>query len=427
MFDTVPQTADEPSEPSLASNGNKGKSTPYLPTCVLEFSMHVDGPPEIVASCDILGIQLFYYDDRNQCYVEKPSDLLWQIPLSKCTNADDLEWVPWPGGWDISHYIQFGYDSLGYVASVWNNPRLAEFVDNPGLLIILLSNTRIFENLSLKGLNRYDLVRMVTGRQHVTLNQVRWLKRVAPGCHPPEVLYPKILNSLLHSANSVESKAGVERRHEIRKLFSHQTQWRIEGLDFAGKLIGHPKANPKDLAWLLSMYNGYEYPEILAAFRNLKELEQTEGLPGIVRSRIRQTLENGFPYTPQIHRQFNICMDACRVHKSKILATFFIHDEDISPAVIRENDFVKSLDTLSKIEKHARLVGNCIYSIPIISQVVSREYDLYAMQGEGLYTFSVDRITLDIRLLEPAKGTLIAFSDLAKIVSWYEEGTTIAR
>lgn len=395
---------------------------------VLEFGVEVDGHPDIVASCDILGMQLFYYDKWKKHYVEQPRHFLWKIPLSKFRNIDVLKEIPWPGGWDIDHYVQFGYDSLGYVAAVWNNPKLAEYVDNPGLLIIILSNPGLFESLSLKGVKRTEIVRLMTRRERVSYYQIRWLKRVAPEIYPPYVLFPKIVESLLYTSDDTEFMETDPRQHDIKKLFSHQAQWRLEGLDLACKLVTHPTADPKVLAWMIDSHNGHAYPEVLATYRNLQALSRTPGVPEIVKERIHRLLTNGLPYTPTVCRQINRAWDASQANGDPaLLAMFFLSDLDIATPRIAENDVVKSLDTLSKIEKHAKLAGNCINTMAVLAKLVSREYDLYAMQSESLYTFSVYRRTLDIGTIETAKGSRIQFDDLAKIISWFEEGTSIVR
>ncbi|MCA9861289.1 MAG: hypothetical protein KC438_16300, partial [Thermomicrobiales bacterium] len=97
------------------------------------------------------------------------------------------------------------------------------------------------------------------------------------------------------------------------------------------------------------------------------------------------------------------------------------------PPVVPGNARVTHLDTFEKIRIQARVAENCLWSLPILNQVLAREFDLYAVRGEYFYTISVDRETLDIRMIEASEGRLIKPQDLHVIADWFEECTTLPR
>ena len=56
-----------------------------------------------------------------------------------------------------------------------------------------------------------------------------------------------------------------------------------------------------------------------------------------------------------------------------------------------------------------------------MSVYIHKRLDLYAVKGENLYTFSLDRKTLDISMLEAQRGTMIKPADLALISQWFSQ------
>lgn len=119
-----------------------------FPMFTMEFDLKPDGKSEVSVICDIFGMHAFFYNDERKMYVEMPDKFMCRVPLSKCRNTDSLATVAWPRGWGVQEYQNAGYWNLGYMAAVWKNPELAEFLDNPGILVLLIANISMLSDRS---------------------------------------------------------------------------------------------------------------------------------------------------------------------------------------------------------------------------------------------------------------------------------------
>lgn len=395
----------------------------------IEFGMSVGVFPEILVLYDILGIQLFFYDHADNAYVEKPNSVHWSVALSECRNKGALNHIPWPGGWGIQQYLNAGYNSLGYVSRVCKNPHLADYLDNPGLLVLVIANLAVFESESLYHLNRLNLLRRLMGMQYLSKFHVKWLKKVRPGRETPGTLALRIAESLLKIPGSLDAAYQTTRHAGLDKLFSHQAQWTPKGLELAATLACSQRSVSHELAWLLHSCNGNEPTEISNAYKALLTLRDVDLLPEIVQERLAYYLANRDALSPELARRIrNAALKEELVDRAFLeISLVFLTDVDIPSPVIKGNEQVMSLDTFPKIRRQATRAKNCLWTLGIIKHVLARKIDLYSVEGQNLYTISVDRATLDIRMLESAKAASIKPTDLGIISDWFTTCTAQPR
>ncbi len=391
----------------------------------IEFGQSIEGKAQIIVTCDMLGLHPHYFNEERAAYDPLPAGRLWRLALPDCNNLDDALNITLPGIGQLRRYRESGLDNLGYQARVFDQPALAEYLDNPGILILLLENSADISSALSGRPNRVDLVRRLTGNALIKQAHINWLKKVRPGNTRPADLAPVIRHSILRIPAYDFNSGSSEKA--FFKLFAHQPRWTPQGLAFARMLVRRPDIDPTDLAWLLRARNGdcAQQATVIAA---LRYFELNNPIQGLVSRRITELIENRDLLTPDIARQLTrITMRSNEVEQLVDLACLFLVDDDIPVPIISGNDKVKALDSLAKIRRHAKLVRNCLWTPDMLAYALSRSIDLYSVAGENLYTISVCRRTLDIQSLQPQKSVQIKPADLALISRWFEEGTRLPR
>ena len=196
----------------------------------LEFGVLVDNMAEIIATFDMFGTHLFYYDDTNKTYVEKPNSLVWNVPLSECRQVRHLDIAP-AGNLQIKDYLTHGLNSLGFVSAVWNCPKLAEFADNPGLFVLIMENMSEIASLLKQNPKRAYLLSHITGCSYVSKQHVAWLKKLKPDSRSPGLQASRIVDLFRRMQTLNSNYLLTSRSRELEKLFSHQRHWTTRVLD----------------------------------------------------------------------------------------------------------------------------------------------------------------------------------------------------
>ena len=392
----------------------------------LQFGNSIDGNAEFVVTIDMLGLHPFFYDKQRGEYNFKRRSFLWEIPISECKNPQDLALVPLPGNNSPEKFIANGLDSLGYIACVYENPELAEYVDNPGILVLIAADPDKAKAILAGRPKRIELVREMSGSGNLHKYHINWLKKVRAPREAPSVVSEKIKASLLRAgADDPQTTSPCIYPNQLFKLFAHQKRWTPRGLDFARELLDQPVANVDDIAYLLNFLNGEE-PDMLSDTRQalLAFADDYPQKPQRVRKRALQMARSGKGLTMSFATRFRRAVFRNEPNKPSTImdcCALFLDDSDIPAPILRGNSHVEPLDTLDKIRAQARLAKNCLWSPDILSSVIHKRLDLYAVKGENLYTFSLDRKTLDISMLEAQRGTMIKPVDLALISQWFSQ------
>ena len=403
--------------------------TQNTPPHTLHFGDYIDGQPRTIVILDLLGFHTFIYDDDQQRYLATPEESLWRLKLCECTNADVLDSLTLPGNRRPEQYKESGLDNLAYIALLFAHPELAEYADNPGLLVLLISYYERIGSLLAQSPDRIELIKALSPYEQVGSFHLKWLKKIRPGSVEPAYLADKIRNSLLRvpvSDRSAPKNSYAARRY---KLFTHQKQWLTRGLEFARALIQRDDINLNDIGYLLDRFNGDEPRIITKAKQAMLQFRGYETyLNNLVRRRACYTARHEQILTLRFAQRFRRSVLRSDPRGDLVdLCALFLTDEDIPAPLLLGNNHVEPLNTLSKLRAHARNARNCVWSQNILSDILSRRVDVYVVNGKNNYTLSLDRHTLDIRMLEPFRGNAIISSDLRLIVEWFEEATVLPR
>ena len=389
----------------------------------LEFGVLVDNMAEIIATFDMFGTHLFYYDDTNKTYVEKPNSLVWNVPLSECRQVRHLDIAP-AGNLQIKDYLTHGLNSLGFVSAVWNCPKLAEFADNPGLFVLIMENMSEIASLLKQNPKRACLLSHITGCSYVSKQHVAWLKKLKPDSRSPGLQASRIVDLFRRMQTLNSNYLLTSRSRELEKLFSHQRHWTTRGLELASLMITDHSFCPVESSWLLRTYNDNEDPEITRARKLLRELKDIDTFPGIVRARVEAYLTNIDALHPKLARKIlNTTTRALSENNLFDIALLFIENDDIPPPILTGNEHITCLDSLESICEHAKRAQNCLWTMNVVFAVILRRIDLYTVKGSNTYTMSIDRMSLEIRMIEPVKPSHIKTDDLATIIDWHQNAT----
>jgi len=402
---------------------------PESQACTLCFGECTEGKSSIIVIYDMFGFHPYYYEKSQGRYVADRKDFIWYNRLSDCSNSEELDKLVLPGNFSARHYFESGFDNLGYIATIVAHPELAEYADNPGLLILLIAHLAKAKPLVSENPDRIDLVRAVTGSDMIRNFHINWLKKVRPGPEKPAVVSAKIEDSLLRVPPCDLSVSGSTYEAKRFKLFAHQKQWTVRGLDFARALLHREDLEIDDLSYVMHSFNGNE-PRIMAkaraALMDFGDLEYY--MFGLARLRARQIAKHDQMLTLRFARKFRRFVFQPSPESALVdLCALFLSDDDISTPTIPGNGHVRSLDTLEKLRSHAIKAENCVWNFDIMSKILLRKIDVYAVEGENRYTISVDRHTFEIRMIEPFKGMMIKPADLGLIAEWFEEATALPR
>lgn len=400
----------------------------------LGFGELVDGNAEYLITCDMLGLQPLFYDRQQRTYVLAPRRSLWRLKLSACRNPSAGDHLPLPPNCAPGALADGGLDNLGYLAAIVEKPELAEYTDNPGLLALLIAGGRRTESILGDRPDRVELLRRLSNNPGISGFHLKWLRKVQVSGSDPAVVAEKLRRSLLQVCEVDVQAPGCDQRLQLFKLFAHQKRWTLQGLDFAADLLNSPAPCSDEGRCALDCLNGAE-PASIANTREALLMfadfaRQHRRLPALAVSRARRMARKGEVITPRFARRFRRYIDRADVDSSASLmdcAAVFLTDRDIPSPVLPAHGCVQSLDTLRKIRTQAKLAGNCLWSAPIMEQVIDRKIDLYAVEGENRYTFSVDRKTLEIRTLEAMRRTQIKPPDLGLIADWFNYVTRPTR
>lgn len=407
------------------------------PYDVLQFGDSVDGKAEVIATYDMLGFQLYYYDSSQGEYVIQPKDFLWKLPISSCNNVNEIGRIPFPHAYDIKHYHRDGFDCLGYLGLACENPELFEYLDNPGLLVLLAAYPDKAKRILSKRASRVEIVQELTGSDHIRNFHINWLKKVRPGTVSPSIIAEKLQQSIL-KIHAIDVKVRVDSyAARLFKLFAHQKQWESRGLDFARMLVRRDDAVLDDSDWLLRSYNGDKYKYFYESRRALKRIGMgarsdlgisEEDAPPLVRLRALNLVRDDDLLTLGFSKKLRRIVSRGSGESGLVdCYVLLLSDDDIPSPVVPGNQFVTHLDTFEKIRAQAINAKNCLWSLAILNKVLARQFDLYAVKAENLYTISVDRKTLDIRMIEASSGNMIKPRDLRVIADWFEECTRLPR
>lgn len=392
----------------------------------IEFGQSVEGTAQIVVTCDLFGFHPLYFDEHRGGYGSLPAAHLWRLALSDCSNINEALNITVPKIGELQRYRESGFDSLGYAALAFDRPELSEYLDNPGIMVLLLANSRAATSVLCERPNRVDLVRRLTGNALIKQPHINWLKKVRPGQANPVALAREIRHSILQIPATNFQSDSYEK--QFYKLFAHQPRWTPEGLAFARMLVGRRDVDPTDLVWLLEARNGVDHAQRAAAASALEQFMKHPLAPNLMIERANELIRNQDRLSPALCKRINGAatrdsMESLFRHYAPLLLV----DDDIPAPIIRGDHAVKALDTLAKIRRHARVAKNCLWTLEMIASVLSRHIDLYSVAGENHYTFSINRQTLDIHVLETAKSPAIKPADLGLIAQWFEEGTRLPR
>lgn len=410
---------------------NQNSDRSEIPRTAIKIGDLIDGNPEYIVVYDMLGLHPFHYNKDTCGYEFVSREFLWRIPLAACQQTEEMALLPLPCGCDFQHFSSNGLDNLGYVSTLVEHPELIEYSDNPGLLILLIANLPQAKSILSMQPSRVEIARKLARNNRIQKYHIKWLKKVRPEQEKPAVLAQKIIDTLLKICSPRKKNHANTDNLKLLKLIAHQTRWTSRGLEFVKSLVNHADVKVADMASLLSTFNGEE-PELFSGIRRiLWELQKEIGVhdpmhPSKLRMRYfakqsdlsRLCASKGFLTTISKAHDETQRLECCLL---------FLNDEDIPVTLIPGNQYVRPLDTFSKIRRHAQLAGNCLWSIDILSSILFRSIDLYAVYGDNLYTISVDRCTLNIRVIEAEKGSLIKPSDLGIIADWFKQSTTLPR
>jgi hypothetical protein len=396
----------------------------------LGFGGLIDGRAEYLVTCDMLGLQALFYDRQQREYVLAPRRFLWTLKLSACRNPSAGEHLPLPPGCSPDTLAGSGLDSLGYLAAILETRELAEYADNPGLLALLIAERDRIDSLLARRPDRIELLRRISNNPGISGFHLKWLRKVQVSAAEPALVAEKLRRSLLRMQAADARSPGNTHRARLFKLFAHQESWTLRGLDFAAELLGSPQACSDDGRCRLECLNGNEPAMISgtrAALLAFAKFARHDGrVPALAASRARRLAKQNAVIAPGFARRFRRYAARITFESSSSVmdcAAVLLTDRDIPSPVLPGHGRVKSLDTLGKIRTQAKLAGNCLWTAGIIDQVVGRKIDLYAVEGDNRYTFSVNRETREIRTLEAAKGTLIKPSDLGLIADWFNHAS----
>ncbi len=386
-------------------------------------------PQSVLVTLDLFGFHSFQFDRARGKYTPEHEDSLWHIRLRDCRTRERFDNIPLPGGFGARDYEALGLDSLGYLAAVASRPELAEYVDNPGILVLLIARPDRARALLANRMDRVSLVRALTGSDLIRSFHINWLKKVRPGADQPRVVADSLEASLLR-VPACDRMSG-ENRHPLRlfKLFAHQQQWTVKGMNFARALMQREDLEIDDFSYLMDTFNGNE-PEVISSVRTLllDVGNAKDYMSMIARSRARYIARHEQMLSLQLASRLRNCLSETGEERDSVdTYARFLTDDDIPAPVVGGNDQVRALDTLKKLRGHATRAKNCVWSIGIISGIMMRHIDLYAIDGKHQYTMSVDRRSLEIQTLEPFKYGRTHPADLRLIADWFEAATALPR
>jgi hypothetical protein len=274
-----------------ANPANVGVQIPGTLGSRLEFGARVDGYSQVIVTVDLFGTQLFYYDSVEKYYYALPQTWLWKYRLSGCTNSDALVQIA-VGGLPIRQYLELGLDNVGYLDTVWQRPHLAEYLDNPGLFILLMVSPDSQLPLVYRQLSRAQLVEKIPGITGVTRAHVKWLAKIRPNNDSPLHIF-RYIRKIFAGATVFQwqDSARVADKHD-RKVFHHQSVWTCDGLRLLSMLLTDRRASLSELAWLIRAHNGVEDPNIVVAAKLLKRVAVDTQFPQMLRERARSLAAN---------------------------------------------------------------------------------------------------------------------------------------
>ena len=400
-------------------------STLSLKTAIhsLHFGECVDGRPEYVVTYDMFGLHPYAYDDVRDVYIPRLPEKLWQIPAIGCSNPEVLALLPLPDTIDLDRY------SLGYVSMLLVHPELAEYADNPGVLALLIAHLDHALELVSQNLPRAALVKALVGIEPVQKFHIGWLKKIRPGTEQPAVIAATLTASLLRVPAHDLRKDGSTYVAKRYKLFAHQQQWTLRGLEFAKTLLRRDDLALDDFGYLMDGFNGNE-PKILPKARAaLLEFGSTDyAVTCRARLRARLIARHQDYLTLRFAQKFGRVVFQTDSESDFVdFCAMFLTDDDIPSPAVRGNRRVQALDTLAKLRSHAKRAKNCVWSLEILSRIIMREMDVYVVQGVQSYTVSLDRRSFEIRQLEPFSAATIHPADLELIADWFKESTVMPR
>ena len=406
---------------------------PEFPAHALRFGECIDGQSPIIVTYDMFGFQPFYYEQAQGKYRADHDDVLWHTSLSDCSNSEAFNNIAFPKNCSAQQLRESGLNNLGYIATVAAHPELAEYADNPGLLVLLIAHLPRAKPLLARCADRITLVSALSGSDLIRNFHINWLKKVRPGMERPAIAAAKIEASLLRVA---ACDLAVNENHceaKRYKLFAHQRHWTMRGLDFARALLQREDIEIDDLSYLMQSFNGNE-PTVLAEVRAalLSFGDHHCYLARLARLRARHLARHDQMLSLRFAQTFRHCVrkksqEPVSPGDFVDLCALFLSDNDVPPPLVKGNRHVRPLDTLKKLRSHAKRARNCVWSMDIINSVLLRQIDVYAVEGENSYTISVDRQTLEISSIQPFQGEMIKPSDLSLIGAWFEEATVLPR
>lgn len=143
-----------------------------------------------------------------------------------------------------------------------------------------------------------------------------------------------------------------------------------------------------------------------------------------MRARVEAYLTNIDALHPKLARKIlNTTTRALSENNLFDIALLFIENDDIPPPILTGNEHITCLDSLESICEHAKRAQNCLWTMNVVFAVILRRIDLYTVKGSNTYTMSIDRMSLEIRMIEPVKPSHIKTNDLATIIDWHQNAT----
>ena len=386
----------------------------------LHFGRNFGGLPEMIICVGLFSLESYRYHDVSRTYNRLHDTDYWHLSLADCTNREDAAHVILPGGLTLTDYLDRGYRNLGYVQALGEQPELLQYMDNPGLLALLMHERAGSSIHNFRNLGRREILRELSGNPDISRRHLNRLARVRAGDHRPATLAPLIKDALLRPSHTGTTTESPETARELEKLINHQSSWSLHGLRYASAMIRagiHPRSEhfhqldkynngsgaQETRNWLKLILSLDDLPKL---FRRRARLyfEQPEALPAEILYRIMHMRRKKTPDPEED-------LDVRHLFR-------FITDADIPEPLLEPDGRVEHLDSFEKMRGHARRQRHCLWTSAYVGRVVDGLADFYCYTGENCRaTIAISRNHHGIVELQ-ARGAGFTTMDYMRVLEW---------
>ena len=397
---------------------------------VLYFGEWIEFRPEIKVVLGLFEYECYLYDVRSASYQLVLKDWINKLSLTDCLNVDHIRHLILHGGFTLDEFIKRGYNSLDYLIKISKNPYVIIFLDNPGLLTLILDSPEKNEASRIQEIPRQTILKKLTGFDELSQRHLRRLSKVTPGSQTVSIMAKTLLRTLLWEGNEKLCSMNFHRRKVIERILSHQRNWLYNGLKLIEHILSNPDMDSNQYKKVLRAKNTLSsggsrdvyHESVLQIIHLLEECSFAGDLTDGFFIKLKCISVNASDDRFKRLQKLRQILQSPPGHDYSFSALISVFEEsDISTPILPSSCKIRHLNSSKRLRTHASKQRNCVWSPHMLESILQKEIDIYEMTGSNLVTLSINRKDLTINQIQMGQRSFIYLNELKEILSWYEE------